>query len=246
MERKNVRRKTLYNFIFDVDDTLYDQLEPFKRAYYENFSTNNEISIEGLYRYSRKFSDEVFEQSQQGTISMDEMHIYRPTKAFNVFDITIKPQQALAFQKDYARFQKEITLLPDMEKTLQYCKTNNVTTGIITNGPSKHQRNKIKNLNITHWIKPEHLFISGELKMAKPDKQIFHYVENQMKLERQQTFYIGDSYKNDMLGAKSAGWKTIWYNQRDHFITDEASEPDFIVKKTGQIYDLIENLCNRF
>lgn len=233
----------MYNFIFDVDDTLYDQLEPFKRAYYENFATNNEISVEVLYSYSRKFSDEVFEQSQQGTISMDEMHIYRLTKAFKALNISIQPQQALAFQKDYATFQKEITLLTDMEKTLQYCKANGLTTGIITNGPSQHQRNKIRKLNVTHWIKPEHIFISDELKMAKPDKKIFQYVESYLKLNPQKTVYIGDSYKNDVLGAKSAGWKTIWCDRRDQSITIETNKSDFTVKKKDLLYDLLVSLA---
>lgn len=240
--RNRVRRKNVYNFIFDVDDTLYDQLEPFKKAFQENFSPKKVISIEALYRYSRKFSDEVFEQSQQGRISMDEMYIYRLTKAFNEFDISIQPKQALAFQKDYAAFQDEITLLPDMEKTLNYCTRKQLTVGIITNGPSKHQRNKIKNLNLTHWINPKHIFVSGELKMAKPDKKLFHYVESQMKLEPQKTFYTGDSYRNDVLGAKEAGWKAIWYNQRGHSIKNKESQPDFIVGKEQKVYDLVRSL----
>ncbi|MGX7265044.1 HAD family hydrolase [Enterococcus crotali] len=232
----------MYNFIFDVDDTLYDQLEPFKRAFQENFSLNKGISIEGLFRHSRKFSDDVFELSQKGRISMDEMYIYRLTKAFNEFDISILPQQAIAFQKDYAAFQEKITLFPDMEKTLQYCKEKKLTMGIITNGSSKHQRNKIKKLNLTHWIKPKHIFISGELEMAKPDKKIFHYVETEMKLDPQQTFYIGDSYRNDMFGAKNANWKTIWCNRRGHSITSKVNKPDYIVTKEEQIYELIKSL----
>ncbi|MGX7149988.1 HAD family hydrolase [Enterococcus ureasiticus] len=234
----------MYNFIFDVDDTLYDQLEPFKQAFQENFSLNKKISVELLYRYSRKFSDEVFELSQQGSISMNEMYIYRLTKAFNEFDISIQPQQALDFQKDYAAFQEKITLLPDIEKTLDYCTEKQLTVGIITNGPSQHQRNKIKNLNLTHWINPKNIFVSGELEMAKPDKRIFYYVENQMKLETQKTFYIGDSYRNDVLGAKSAGWKTIWYNRRGHLIKNKVSEPDFIVGKEEEIYDLVRSLVS--
>lgn len=231
----------MYNFIFDVDDTLYDQLEPFKKAYQEHFSQNKEISVEALYRYSRKFSDEVFELTQQGKLSMEEMYIYRLTKAFNEFKITIQPQQALDFQKDYAAFQEKITLIPDMEKTLQYCTERQLTVGIITNGPSTHQRNKIKNLKVTQWINPDHIFVSGELKMAKPDQKIFRHVEKQLQLEPQKTFYIGDSYDNDVLGAKNAGWKTIWCNRRGH-VASKKTMPDFIVGENDQVYDLVKSI----
>ena len=38
---------------FDVDDTLYNQVEPFSRAFQKNFSSINSIDIEKLFLKSR-------------------------------------------------------------------------------------------------------------------------------------------------------------------------------------------------
>ena len=52
--------------LFDVDDTLYDQREPFERAFRQLFGETYEIDMERLFALSRKYSDEAFEHSQSG------------------------------------------------------------------------------------------------------------------------------------------------------------------------------------
>ena len=36
-----------------------------------------------------------------------------------------------------------------------------------------------------------------------------------MGLSKKETYCIGDSYENDVDGAKNAGWKAIWFNHRE-------------------------------
>ena len=35
-------------------------------------------------------------------------------------------------------------------------------------------------------------------------------VENEMGHDPEDSYYIGDSYRNDVVGAKMAGWNAIW------------------------------------
>ena len=51
--------------LFDVDDTLYDQREPFERAFRQLFGETYEIDMERLFALSRKYSDEAFEHSRR-------------------------------------------------------------------------------------------------------------------------------------------------------------------------------------
>ena len=88
--------------LFDVDDTLYDQREPFERAFRQLFGETYEIDMERLFALSRKYSDEAFEHSQSGQMTMDEMYIYRISKALKEFDIQISDEDALKFQEFYA------------------------------------------------------------------------------------------------------------------------------------------------
>ena len=35
-----------------------------------------------------------------------------------------------------------------------------------------------------------------------------------------ETLYVGDNYENDVLGAKSANWQTLWFNHRKRSINE--------------------------
>lgn len=118
----------MYSFLFDIDDTVYDQLSPFREAFAKQFARFAHIPLEELYRHSRKFSDEVFEQTERGEMSREEMHIYRITAAFKMFDIEISASAARQFQLDYEAQQQRICLLPEIADVLHYCKSQGFHT----------------------------------------------------------------------------------------------------------------------
>ena len=76
---------------------------------------------------------------------MEDMYIYRVQKAFEEFGTRITDAQALDFQKIYADRQRHIHMSEQMEAILEYCR-GKAELGIITNGPSVHQWNKVKSL----------------------------------------------------------------------------------------------------
>lgn len=229
-------------FLFDVDDTIYDQMWPFRKAYDKHFKKHNNIPIEELFQYSRKYSDEVFEQTESGDLPLREMHVYRITKAFEVYNIKIEKKEALNFQYTYEKLQKEIQLVPDVEKTFQYCKKNNIKIGIITNGPELHQQSKINQLGLSRWIPFENIFISSREGVAKPDKKIFMIAEKKMNLNSKDTYFIGDSFANDIVGAKNAGWKSIWINRRNKKLPNNFIHPDYVIEKNDLLSNLIVEL----
>lgn len=232
----------MINLIFDVDDTLYNQLTPFYIAYDKVFSSIKNISVKDLYISSRKHSDEVFHLTESGKMSIEEMHVYRIIKAFEELGNTITEKDAQNFQNEYIYQQSQITLIPEMEQVLNFAKEKNINIGIITNGPSSHQRMKLKQLNIEKWVDEGNIFISSEVGFSKPDINIFRLVEQFMSLDRENTYYVGDSYKNDVIGAKKAGWKSIWMNHREHRVKELVYKPDFIILNYQEIPLLYKKL----
>lgn len=59
-----------------------------------------------------------------------------------------------------------------MERMLEEL-SRKMTLGIITNGPSEHQRDKVRALGVERWIPMERIWISGDLGVGKPHKEIF-------------------------------------------------------------------------
>lgn len=234
----------MISFLFDVDDTLYDQTMPFKKAYNKLFKDKYNIDINKLYVLSRKYSDEVLELSLTGEMSMEDMYAYRICKSFEHFNIIIEKDIALNFQEEYSKNQKNIYLSQDMKKLLTFLKDNNIFTGIITNGNSKLQWNKIKTLNLTEFINKDNIFVSEDIGISKPNKDIFLYVIDKLNLTKNKTYYIGDSFDNDVIGSKNAGIKNIWLNKRNKIINCNIS-PNYTVTNEQELYNLILNIVEK-
>ncbi|MCC8027571.1 MAG: HAD family hydrolase [Clostridium sp.] len=233
----------MINLFFDVDDTLYDQLQPFKRALEEVFWYTCDMPCEELFRRSRYYSDAVFEDVQAGRMSKGEMYIYRIARAFEDCGIRLEHKKAMEFQNLYAQYQTEIELIPEFRRVLEWCKRHGNVMGIITNGPAQHQKNKIEKLGLKQWIDKDYIFISEEMKLSKPDVRLFRLVQERFDLNPQATYYIGDSFFNDVVGAKNAGWNVIWVNRRQRELPGEPHVlPDYTISEYSEIWHVIQKI----
>lgn len=227
---------------FDVDDTLYNQVEPFYKAYIKNFEHYN-IDVNYLFKTSREISDELFEKSQSGDISMKEMQIMRIQFAFEKLNIKISREEAWKFQQDYEKFQDNITLSDTLKNMFDYLKGKDIIIGIITNGPSSHQRKKIRNLELHSWIEDNNIFISSEVGFSKPDRRIFSNALSSVGGDKiSEVFYVGDSFENDICGASQVGWKSIWMNRRKKSPTNMNVKSKFEVHTEIELYNIITSV----
>ena len=201
----------MIGLVFDVDDTLYEQIVPFENAYKSLF--NMDIDMEKFYLLSRYYSDVKFEASRNGEITMDEYHIYRVQEAAKDLGVYLSNEQALNMQKEYKKNQQKLQMSDITISILDLAKENNVKLGIITNGPSEHQWSKVKALGVEKWIPRENIIVSGDYGINKPDKRIFEVMQEKLQLGVESLYYIGDSLENDIVGANNAGWKPIWINR---------------------------------
>ena len=203
--------------VFDVDDTLYDMAQPFYAALRRLFGERAEFDLPALFLAFRQYSDERFEESQTGKISMDEFYIYRIRMTLKEVGVQATDAQALAFQRVYMGLQYQIKLSPTMVRLLNDLRTR-VKLGIITNGESVHQRKKIESLGISKWIKEEAIIISGDHKFHKPDQRIFQLMAERLELDGAQLLHVGDAFDLDVAGAVEAGWNAVWFNRRSRSV----------------------------
>lgn len=202
--------------LFDVDDTLYEPMEPFKRAFAVSFpdAAQSGIAIDELYAASRRHAEVSFKRLQAGEITFLEHNIYRIMTACADFGLNISTEEAVCFQKLYQKEQENIALFPEMASVFEKLSARNILLGVLTNGPAEHQRKKISRLGLAKWIPEENMFVSEEIGYSKPEIEAFRYVERKLGLDVNKTVFIGDSFENDIIGAKNAGWKAIWLNHR--------------------------------
>ncbi len=90
------------------------------------------------------------------------------------------------------------------------------------------------------------LTFSDEVKVAKPSREIFLLTLRALNAAPAQTVHVGDSVRNDVVGAKLSGIKAVWitgFSEREYPI-DPATEPDETVGTLAEVVPAIRRLSS--
>lgn len=227
------------NLIFDVDDTLYNLMEPFEKAHKEMFADQTDADCEQLFMASRIYSDEAFYMHEKGLISREEEFPYRIIKTYADVGIQVSKAEAAKFEKRYRYYQKQIHVPEGIQEILDYCKVQQIPIAALTNGKRDNQGKKIKNLELNRWFDKEQIFISEEIGYTKPDKRAFLAVQESLQIDPKETWFIGDTFEVDVVGAKNAGWRVIWFNHRHRQMPEGEIQAELEVCSMEQLLEAI-------
>ena len=167
---------------------------------------------------------------------MEEMHIRRIKDACAEIGVQITAEQALEFQDSYVQEQGKIELFDEVVELLDYLSASQKQLAVMTNGAEGHQAMKIKQLKLNKWIPEERLFISETIGHAKPSTAAFQFMEDKLGLKKENTVYVGDSFANDIVGAKQAGWHAVWMNHRQREEPEGRIKADKTVTSAAELY----------
>ena len=236
------KENRMIGLVFDVDDTLYEQIVPFEKAYKNLF--NMDIDMEKFYLLSRYYSDVKFEASRNGEMNMDEYHIYRIQEAAKDLGVYLSDEEALNMQKEYKKNQQKLKMSNITISILEFAKENNIKLGIITNGPSKHQWYKVKALGVERWVNKDNIVVSGDYDINKPDVRIFEIMQEKLQLPNDSLYYVGDSLENDIVGANNAGWKAIWINRYKKKLPENVDTYK-IAENNDELFEIIKKIFEK-
>lgn len=109
--------------------------------------------------------------------------------------------------------------------------------GLLTNGPSVAQRDKLRELGWTDRF--DAVVITGDLGHAKPDRRAFEALCRELDADPGETVYVGDDPEADVGGAADAGLHTVQVLGDDEF-TPEDPDPraDAVVRRDRLAADL--------
>jgi HAD superfamily hydrolase (TIGR01549 family) len=75
----------------------------------------------------------------------------------------------------------------------------------------------------------EAVVISAEVGLRKPDRRIFEHICGMMRLAPAEILFVGDTPRDDVLGATGAGMRTAWISKGAASIPEDIPAPDFII-----------------
>ena len=184
--------------VFDLDDTLYYELDFLRSAYKE---------IAGYL--SKENSDTLYQKM---------LDLYEDKKDVFGFLSSEYNCSKESLLKIYREHFPDIKLRNGVIEILELLKNENVRMGLLTDGRSLTQRNKIKALDIEKYF--DKIIISEEFGTEKPhEKNYTVFLENGFDY-----VYVADNPKKDFITPKILGWETIMIedneNKRIHLIPD--------------------------
>ena len=80
--------------------------------------------------------------------------------------------------------------------------------GLLTNGLSDGQWEKIRSLHIEHHF--DAVVVAGDVDVYKPDPRAFAVLLDRLGARAPRALFVGDSYEMDVLGAHMAGVASAW------------------------------------
>ena len=79
---------------------------------------------------------------------------------------------------------------------------------------------------------------SQDVQVVKPDPRIFHITAERAGCELTEMLHVGDSLKNDVVGARNAGVPCVWLN-REGIPNDTETQPDYEAASLSEIPTIV-------
>lgn len=179
--------------VFDLDDTLYKEIDFLKSAYRHIASlvSNAQVSKEEVYQLMW----ETYQQKGnafEAAVKTFGFHLYTVDWMINV----------------YRYHQPNIFLDEETKTTLMRLKDDGVAMGILSDGRMITQTNKIRALGLYRFFDEEDIIINEVETRFKPDMKSFCIFMERYGKDAEY-WYIGDNTSKDFMAPNSLGWITV-------------------------------------
>ena len=118
--------------------------------------------------------------------------------------------------------------------TLHALRGRGVTLGLITNGGSEGQREKIERFALAaHFA---YIGIEGEVGHGKPHRLAYQTALDALGVDASDCWMVGDNLEWDVAGAQAAGIRGVWLDEWGRGLPPEtAVVPDAIVRSISEL-----------
>ena len=208
------RRHTPRAVLFDLDDTLFDHEQAARAAL---------TRVHGLHDAFTEWPFDAFEQAHSrvleelhlevlaGGRTIDEAREERFRRLFAAVDVPDEHARvrstAVAYRDAYLAARRPV----DGALAVLAALKPRVRIGIVSNNLLAEQQGKMRLCGFEPYV--DALVVSEAVGVAKPDPAIFAHALAALDCDAADAVMVGDSWPADIVGARAAGIRAIWFNR---------------------------------
>jgi len=235
--------RTIDTVLFDLDDTLLDDSNAYKRAAHR---VAEEVAAERGIDAERLFHEYVL-QANSFWQKLSHEHLTLPihdtraqlwSDALVASGVPVDAPLAERCGERYTRYRAgNLELFPGALDLVIALRAHGCKIGIVTNGFAATHHEKVDRAGLRLHV--DALFLADEMGMVKPDPEIFRLACRTLGSEPARTAMIGDRYDRDIIGAAEVGLFTVLVDVHAIPLPEGARPPDAVVNAIADVLGVL-------
>lgn len=236
--------------IFDLDDTLIDNLENVRYAYTKMVeSIGEKYSADGFkkwYEIDKKFwcdwQDGLIElpnhlKNETGKKSEEFLNWLRAQRVLIYFNNQLNLDKAIELNNIFMNSLTEVVIAIDGAYDILKYLTEKYYIIVATNGPRIATEDKLSKINCLSFV--NEVLSADMFGYMKPRKEFFEAIQNLLKnYNNEEYLIIGDSLKSDVGFAMNCKFDSCWFDKNNEGLTDQY-EPTMIIRKLKELKKIL-------
>jgi putative hydrolase of the HAD superfamily len=201
------------NLFFDLDDTLWAFSENAREAFHEAYDLYHFEqyfdSFEHYYNLYQKRNAELWVEYGNGKVTKEELNRQRflhPLVSVGLNDAKLAHAYSATI---LSIIPTKSRLMPGAKEMLDAV-ASRYNLYILSNGFRELQLRKMQSSGIDQYFKK--IILSEDIGVMKPWPQIFYYALSATQSQLNESLMLGDSWENDIIGARNTGMDQLYYN----------------------------------
>ena len=237
--------------IFDLDDTLIDNLENLKHAFKLMVQSRNERYNEEDFIRWYKIDKQFWNDWQDGKITIPEqlknetgkksdkfLNWLRAQRVLIYFNSKVTLDEAIILNNIYMNaLTEKVIAIDGAYETLKYLCNKGYYIIIATNGPKVATRDKLLKINCIDFV--NEILSADMFGYMKPNKEFFDGIEKILNnYNTEEYLIIGDSLKSDVGFAMKCNFDSCWFNRNDDKIND-VYRPTMTINNLNELIEIL-------
>lgn len=196
--------------LIDIDDTILDFKKSSKKAFINTIKDFNLTYKDEYFSYFEQINSDLWRDQKLGKISIK--NLFKKRSAMMIEYLGLGVDNNFFTETFSENLSHQAILVDGIEDLLSYL-NNKYKLYAASNSVYKRQVSRLKKANLYNFF--DGIFVSDTLGYEKPDGKFFEKIIDQIDFNKNEVIMIGDSLKSDIVGAKNAQIKSIWFSEKD-------------------------------